>query len=47
MQDLEQRHSSLASAVEAQQRQKNDLKRQRELVEKERDRYKKRLNKDD
>ena len=47
MQDLEQRHSSLASAVEAQEQQKDSLKRQRKLVEKDRDHYKKLLNKDD
>jgi TolA-binding protein len=45
MQELEQRHSSLASAVEAQDKQKDSLKRQRDQVEKERDREKKLLKK--
>jgi hypothetical protein len=47
MQDLEQKHASLASAVEAQEKQKDSLKRQRDVVEKERDRDKKLLKKSD
>ena len=46
-QDLERRHRSLGSAVETQDQQKDILKRQRKLVEKDRDRYKKLLDKDD
>jgi len=47
MQDLERRHSSLASAVAMHEQKKDSLKRQRKLVEKDRDRYKKLLDKDD
>ena len=44
---LEQRHGRVVADVEARQRQKDTLKRQREQVEDDRDRYKKRLKKDD
>lgn len=48
LQNLEQKHNSLASDVKTQEQLKDDLKDQRKQVEKERDRYKKRFeDKDD
>ncbi len=43
LQNLEQKHNTLVSAVKTQEQIKDDLKDQRKRVEKERDRYKKRF----
>jgi len=47
MRSLEQKHSSLASAVAAEEDRKDGLERRLEQVEKDRDRYEKLLKKDD